>query len=229
MESGFWPKSERLFCRTATGESIISLPRTKPIFGLGEHAAELFIEYSSLDIVFMDNHLHEGTYDGRLANLKSLSIYECRNVELDTLKCIIMPPLRSGSLEMLQLSPYPFPSQRTPTEDDYSWLRNDCVKHLTIGGLNLQHGIIDLDATLTSIVQQFDALDSLDIGKEIVRTSTLMSLIKERGIRSLYHTNPELPTYDLQTWARDKELGDVQKRRCPGSIEERQRHLYDNA
>ncbi|KAK8018619.1 hypothetical protein PG991_007809 [Apiospora marii] len=243
-ELGFWPKVERLYCRTV-GRSPIDLPAAgMPLFGISEQITELFLDKSQLDIFFGDTGLYEGSYDGILANLKSLSITNCAGGGPEKLKRIIIPSLENRSLEELQLNPYPLPSQRSraapptgpaePNNDPFAWLRNKCVQHLTVGGLNLRHGLIDLDATLTSIVAQCGALTSLDIGQEAVAAATLVAFIKKTqdrggGVRSaaLWHNNPELPTYDLQAWVRDKDLGEVHRRAYPGSSDERWKRLYD--
>ncbi|KAK7992898.1 F-box/TPR repeat protein pof3 [Apiospora saccharicola] len=237
-ESGFWPKVERLYCRTVA-RSPMDLPAAgMPLLGISEQIAELFLDKAQLDLFFGDTGLYEGSYDGTLANLESLSITNCNGGGPEKLKRIIIPSLENRSLEALQLNPWPLPSQQRapaapPAEskennDPYTWLRNKCVKHLTVGGLNLRHGIIDLDATLTAIVSQCSALTSLDIGQEVIATATVVAFIKkDRGVRALWHNNPELPTYDLQAWVRDKDLGEVHRRPYPGSSEELWKRFYD--
>lgn len=215
-----------------------------PLFGISEHITELFLDKSELDIFFGAIALYEGSYDGILANLKSLSISNCAGGGPEKLKRIIIPSLESRSLEVLQLNPYPLPlvRQRAPgasagsaeNNNSFDWLRNKSVQHLTVGGLNLRHGLIDLDATLTAIVAQCERLASLDIGQEAVAAATLVAFIKKKeeprrggGVRALWHNNPELPTYDLQAWVRDKDLGEVHRRGYPGASDELWKRLYD--
>ncbi|KAK8044719.1 F-box/TPR repeat protein pof3 [Apiospora rasikravindrae] len=232
-ETGFWPKAERLYCRAIRRWPVDLSSSNTPLFGISERIAELFLDGCELDCFFEDSGLYEGGYDGALANLKSLSLANCAGAGPEKLKRIIVPALESRSLEVLQLNPYPLPSQqqqqrRDDSDNSYAWLRNKCVKHLTVGGLNLRHGLIDLDAALTAIVAQCGALGSLDIGQEAVQASTLVAFIKkDRGVRALYHNNPELPTYDLQTWVREKDLGEVHRRAYPGSSDELWTRLYD--
>ncbi|KAK8069154.1 hypothetical protein PG994_005770 [Apiospora phragmitis] len=231
-ESGFWPKAERLYCRSIFPNHSVLLSTHTPLFGLSERISELFLERSDLDIFFGDTGLYDGSYDRTLANLKSLFLSNCVGGGPERLKRIIVPALESRSLEVLQLNPFPLPSQQrralNAEGDDYAWLRNKCVKHLTVGGLNLRHGLIDLDAALSAIVAQCGALNSLDIGQEAVQASTLVGFIKkDRGVRALYHNNPELPTHDLQAWVREKDLGEVHKRPYPGSFNEQWKRFFD--
>ncbi|KAK6844842.1 hypothetical protein PG990_003205 [Apiospora arundinis] len=227
-ESGFWPKVKQLYCRRVFRNFIGNLSPGPPLLGISEHANELFIDKCDLKVFFGDKEIYEGSYDSRLANLQSLSITECMNAgREDKIQRLITPSLESENLVSLQLDPYPLLDQ------SYAWFRNQCVKHLKVGGLNLLHGQIDLDATLTAIVTQCGALESLDVGKEAVQVGTLVAFIKKkqdekRGggrVRALYHTNPELPTYDLQAWVREKELGEIHKRSYPGSSGELWRRL----
>ncbi|KAK8120763.1 hypothetical protein PG999_004883 [Apiospora kogelbergensis] len=235
-EAGFWPKAEYLYCRDVVRNDRTS--RGLPVFGISEHVTEVFIDRCELDLFFGDKELYEASYDGELAKLKSLSLTNILGAARETLERIIRPSLEGGKLEALQLNPYPFkllPASH-PRVGDNDWLRNKCVKHLTVGGFNLLHGLIDPDAALTAIVGQCGALESLDIGQEAVQAATLVAFIKKKEnekardggrVRALYHDNPELPTYDLQAWVREKDLGEVHRRPYPGSSEELWRNLSD--